>query len=241
VIAKPARAADARKPKILIPDASPLSLLGTVPGALDWIFVPKCEVWIPDIVADEILRDPGAGNDSRIEHRAEIAGWLTRNKYRIKRMKTRIGERYRTESNEYARACKVWELAGRPKGMQPKRPAWRDRGDESVWIAVRTANASIDTIASSTIALVDDGELRDAIEVKGRRLQAAAIDLMGTQTFIRWMAEDFAIEEAATAWETIAAARQNKVPPASGGQGVADPVYIRVAPPRRRPRSEPSR
>jgi len=241
VIAKPERADDARRPKILIPDASPLSLLGTVPGALDWIFVPKCEVWIPDIILDEILRDPGAGTDARIEHRAEIAGWLRRNKYRIKRLKTRIGERYRAQTREYASTCKLWELAGRPKGMQPKRPDWRGRGDESVWIAVRTANASIDTVVGSTLALVDDGEIRDAIEVKGRRQLAAAIDLMGTQTFIRWMAEDFGIKAAATAWETIAAARQNKVPPASGGRTVADPVYISVAPPRSRQRTKPPR
>jgi len=231
MIAPPEHAEDQRTPKILVSDATPLSLLGVVPGGLDWLFVPQCEVWIPDIIMDEVLRDPGVEKDARIEHRAEISRWLTRNKYRIKRLETRIGNRYRLETDEYERACKLWDLAGRPVEMKPTRPDWKDRGDESVWIAVRTANAAVTKIGSSVIALVDDGEVRDLIEAQGRRQQAAAIDLMGTQTFIRWMAEDFGIKAAATAWDMIASARQSKVPEMLADEDAVDPVYIRVTPP----------
>lgn len=222
----PERAEDRRTPKILVPDASPLSLLGTIPGGLDWLFVPNCEIWIPDVVVDEVLRDPGATKDSRVAHRAEIVGWYERNKFRIKRLETRIGRQYRAETEGYERALGLWEMAGRPAGFEPPAPGWRDRGDESVWIAVKTANDAIDAMGESVIALVDDEEIRAAIELRGRRRRPASIDLMGTRTFIRWMAEDFGVAAAETAWDTIARARKNRIPEHDD----ADPVYLRIEP-----------
>jgi hypothetical protein len=229
MIAEAERQADRRTPKILVPDASPLSLLGTIPGGLDWLFVPGCEIWIPDIVVDEVLRDPGPAKDGRLTHRAEIAGWYERNKYRIKRLETRAGRLYRAETENHARARALWEMAGKPEGLEPAHPDWRDRGDESVWIAVKTANDALDTMGESVIALVDDGEIRGAIELRGRRQRTVAIDLMGTQTFIRWMAEDFGVAAAETAWDTIALARRNRIPEIAEDE--ADPVYIRIEPP----------
>ncbi|MBV8474148.1 MAG: hypothetical protein JO234_12090 [Hyphomicrobiales bacterium] len=175
---------------------------------------------------DEVLREPGRDRDRRIAHRAEIERWISANRHRIKRLETRIGFRYAQEMRQYENALELWESAGRPAGREPERPEGSDRGDESVWVAVRTANAAVE-ISESVIALADDGEVRDAIQLRGRRQRRASIDLMGTQTFIRWMAEDFHIDAAATAWQTIAAARENKVPSANESDA-ADPIYIRT-------------
>jgi hypothetical protein len=231
---------DERHPKILVSDASPLSLLGTVPGALDWLFVPNCEVWLADIVMDEVLRDPGEERDRRIDHRAEIAEWISHNRHRIKRLRTLIGDRYAEEMRQYEQARTVWEMAGRPAGLEPRKPDWQDRGDEGVWVAVRMANAAVG-LGECVIALADDGEVRDAIVLRGRRQRQASINLMGTQTFIRWMAEDFGIEAAETAWQAIARAREDKVPHVRRDSSQTsedsddpedlepgDPVYIRV-------------
>jgi hypothetical protein len=160
----------------------------------------------------------------------DIADWIQRNRHRIKRLTTRIGTKYAEEMQQYDRARQVWEMAGRPAGFEPQKPGWRDRGDESVWVELRTANAAIDTLGECVIALADEGEVRDAIQVKGRRQSKAAINLMSTQTFITWMAQDFGIKAAETAWVTIEAARENKVPRSTNTDeiGPDDPVFIRV-------------
>jgi hypothetical protein len=212
-----------RRPKILVSDATPLSLLGTISGALDWLFVPGCEIWLPDIIIDEV----GEGHDQCIRHRAEIAGWIERNRDRIKRLTTRIGAKYRREMSQYEQASRLWEMAGRPVGLEPEKPDWRDRGDESVWIAVRLANSAIDTLGECIIVLADDGEIRDAIQVRGRRQPRASISLMGTQTFIAWLAQDFGVKAAESAWMTIEAAREKKVPD-QDEFGPDDPIFIRV-------------
>jgi hypothetical protein len=59
---------------------------------------------------------------------------------------------------QYERARQVWEMAGRPANLQPQKPGWRDRDDESVWVAVSMANSAIDTLGESVIALADNGE-----------------------------------------------------------------------------------
>jgi hypothetical protein len=226
MIRKPAPG-DERRPAILVSDTAPLSLLATIPGALDWLFAPGCQVWVPDIILDEALRDPGEGKDQRIEHRAEIADWLQKNRYRIKRLETRIGIRYAAEMRNYRNALALWERAGSPAELEPDPPEWRDRGDESVWFGVNIANEALAT-GECVIALADDSNVRAAIEARGRQRKKAAIDLMGTQTFIEWMAEDFAISEALDAWDTVARAREGKVPTYDGEGDPVEPVYIRV-------------
>lgn len=166
---------------------------------------------MPDIILDEALRDPGDGKDQRIEHRAEISEWLKKNRYRIKRLETRIGVRYAAEMRNYQTAMTLWERAGSPAELEPVQPEWRDRGDESVWVGVNIANEVLAT-GECVLALADDSNVRAAIEARGRQRKRAAIDLMGTQTFIEWMAEDFSIPEALNAWDAVARAREGQVP-----------------------------
>jgi hypothetical protein len=227
--AKPARG-DVRRPAILVSDAGPLSLLATIPGALDWLFVPGCEVWIPDIIRDEVIRDPGEGRDQRIEHRAELADWFQQNSYRIKKLTTRIGTQYGREMLGYERSMELWRRAGSPPELAPVRPDWKDRGDQSVWVGVNIANDALAT-GECVIALADDHNVRAAIEARGRQKKKASIDVMGTQVFIQWMVDDFGVEAALTAWETIKEAREGKVPAFDIGDqdGEAeDPVYVRI-------------
>ncbi len=216
---------DERKPGILVADTTPLSLLAEVTGGLDWLFVPGSRVWLPDIIMDEATRDPGDGRDRRMEHRTEIGGWIERNRWRIKRLPTRIGKRYAAEMAAYKRSAELWRLAGRPTGLEPQRPDWKDLGDMSVWHGVHLASAAVEA-GEAVIALADDGEVRDVITARGRRLRGAAIDLMGTQTFLEWLVEDFGVQGADTAWETITAARGGKVP--TYDKDDPDPVRIRT-------------
>jgi hypothetical protein len=231
LIRKPAPG-DERRPAILVSDAGPLSLLATVPGALDWLFVPGCEVWIHDIILDEVLRNPGEGKDQRVEHRAEVAGWVRRNRYRIKRLETRIGKRYAAEMRSHENAMELWRRAGSPPDLEPLRPEWKDRGDRSAWVGVNIANDALAT-GEAVLALADDHNVRAAIEAGGRQKKKASINLMGTQTFIQWMAGNFAVEAALTAWDAIETAREGKVPTFNHGSddqedGADDPIYIRV-------------
>jgi hypothetical protein len=205
--------------------------LATLPGALNWLFVPGCEVWIPDIILNEVLRNPGEGRDQRIGHRAEVAGWAQANRYRIKRLETRIGKRYDAEMQSYETSMDLWWRPGSPVGLEPLRPEWTDRGDESVWIGVNMADDALAT--GESVALTDDRNVRAAIEARGRQKKSASIDLMGTQTFIQWMARDFAVKDALTAWNAIQLAREGKVlafnPDIDEQVGEADdPVYIRL-------------
>jgi hypothetical protein len=111
----------------------------------------------------------------------------------------------------FENAMDLWRRAGSPAGLEPLRPDWKDRGDQSVWVGVNIANDALAT-GESVIALADDHVVRAAIEARGRQKKTASIDLMGTQTFIQWMAGDFAVEEALTAWDAIEMAREGKVP-----------------------------
>lgn len=217
---------DERRPGILVADATPLALLADVPGGLDWLFVPGARVWLTDIIVDEVTRDPGAGRDQRIEHRGEIADWIGRNRWRIKRLETRVGRRYAAEMAAWANAAALWRLAGRPTGMEPPRPDWSDLGDRSIWHGINAAQAAI-AVGEAVIVLADDGGVRAAVEAKVRQQQQVSIDLMGTQTFIQWLVEDFAVAGVDTAWQTIADARRGAVP-SYGRKGDADPVYFRI-------------
>src|ERR1700753_604675 len=99
-------AADARRSRILIPDTSPLSLLAMIGSdALDWLFVPKADVWIPDMVKEEATRVPDPGGHQRHGHRATLSEWFQRNENRIHIVETH-------EGLEYSKAMKAWDLAG---------------------------------------------------------------------------------------------------------------------------------
>ena len=109
-------------------------------------------------------------------------------------------------------AVELWRRAGRPAGMEPQRPDWSDLSDRSIWHGVNSAQAAF-AEGEAVIVLADDGDVRvAAVEAKARQQKKASIDLMGTQTFIEWLVEDFAVPRADTAWQTIAEARQGAVP-----------------------------
>jgi len=223
VIARP-DPSDARRPGILVADATPLSLLADIPEGLDWLFAPGARIWLTDIIMDEVRRNPGEGQDQRIEHRAEIADWIDRNQRRIRRVETRIGRRYAADMQAWESAMDVWRKAGLPPEKAPPRPDWSDLGDRSIWFGISSANAAI-AGGEAVIVLADDADVRAAVEAKGRQQKKVAIDLMGTQTFLEWLVEDFRVPGADTAWQTIYEARSGKVATFEDG---ADPVYIRV-------------
>jgi hypothetical protein len=200
---------DVRTPKFLIMDNTPLSLLGAI-EALNWLFEPGCEVWITDLVVEEATREPGEGRDQRRGTRSYIAGWIETNRHRLNVLATPEGERYH-------RDMEVWQLAGSPERL---RPTWKDRGEASLLQGVQTIKAALKH-GEAIVALVDDRDARDAIKAV-----RADINMMGTQTFIEWMSEDFGIAEAETAWTAILIATGNTADPGED----EDPVYIREAP-----------
>lgn len=200
---------DVRSPKFLIMDNTPLSLLGAI-ESLDWLFVPGCEVSITDLVLEEATREPGEGRDQRRGTRSDISGWIETNRHRLNVLATPEGERYH-------RDMELWELAGRREQL---RPTWKDRGEARRLQSVQTIKAALQR-DEAIVVLVDDRDARDAI-----RAVRADIDMMGTQTFIAWMSEDFGIAQAETAWASILMATGNTADPGED----EDPVYIRNVP-----------
>jgi hypothetical protein len=199
---------DTRRPRLLIPDNTPLSLLALLGGeALDWLFVPGAEVWVTDMVREEALRDPDPEDDQRGEHRAASRSWFERNRHRIHVQATDVG-------TEYHKAMQTWELAGRLPHLQP---SWKGRGEASI-LEVLDAAAKVLTMGEAVVAVVDDAKARMAL-----RLHKADIDLMGTESFLTWMADRFGIVRAETAWKAIRLAAQDKVPDALE----EGPVHIR--------------
>ncbi len=197
---------DERTPRLLIPDTTPLALLGAI-EALDWLFVPGCPVWVTDMVLEEATRDPGAGKDRRRYVRKLIAGWVQQNRHRIEVLITPEGEAYR-------RAVELWQLAGNPPALEPVRS---DLGERSVLSTIRSARAIL-ARNETVLALVDDRDARAAL-----RAIRSDIDLMGTRTFISWLAQDFGVAEAETAWPAIQIAFGSRADPGEED----DPVYIR--------------
>lgn len=188
-------------------DNTPLSLLGCI-EALDWLFVPGCELLVTDVVFEEATRDPGAGSGPRKSARRYIAGWFESNKSRISVVRTQEGERYEREHE-------LWRAAGMPPAL---RPAWRDRGEASLLEAVKTLKRVLET-GEEIIVLVDDRDARDAV-----RAIRADIMMLGTRTFVRWMAEDFSMPGADSAWQAILLATDTKADPGED----SDPVYVRT-------------
>ncbi|MFB9980161.1 hypothetical protein ACFSQQ_11175 [Mesorhizobium kowhaii] len=200
---------DIRRPRFLILDNTPLSLLGCI-EALDWLFMPGCPVTITDMVAAEATRDPGDDRDQRRTTRTYIDGWLDKNGDRITILATAEGERYRRE-------MLLWERAGKPDDL---RPSWSDRGERSLLSAVQDLKQAR-LLDEEIIVIVDDCNARDAI-----RAIRADLPMMGTRTFIRWMDEDFSVPGADTAWQAIRMATANT---ADEGED-EDPVFIRSGP-----------
>ena len=195
-----------RRARFLVMDTTPLSLLASI-GALDWLFVPGCAVHITDVVMEEATRDPGPDRDPRKESRAHILEWYSANRHRLSVMSTSEGERYRRE-------MELWRLAGMPADL---RPDWSDRGERSLLAVVKTLKSALEA-GEEIIVIVDDRDARDAISAV-----RADIMMIGTRTFIRWMAEDYHIAAAETAWHAIRIATGNRADPGPD----PDPVFIR--------------
>jgi hypothetical protein len=192
--------------RFLIMDSTPISLLACI-HALDWFFLPGCPVMITDMVAAEVVRDPGAEKDRRRAARAYIGTWMEANRHRLTILSTEEGSRYEREMH-------LWNLAGRPAGLKP---SWRDRGERSLLSAVQDLRQALEQ-GEEIIVIVDDRHARDAV-----RAVRADLTMMGTRTFIRWMEEDFHAPGADTAWHAIAIATAG-----SADEGDPhDPVTVR--------------
>ena len=197
---------DRRHPRFLIMDNTPLSLLAMI-EALDWFFEPGCDVIITDMVLAEATRDPGPGRDRRMASRTYVANWLSINRHRISVLPTPEGQRYDRE-------MALWQSAGMPENLKPD---WSDRGERSLLDAVKILKTAIGS-GEEIIVVADDRDARDAV-----RAIRADIMLIGTRTFIRWLAEDFHVPGAETAWQAIQIASGGKADP---GEDV-DPLSIR--------------
>lgn len=197
-----------RRSRILIPDNTPLSLLAMAgPEALDWLFVPGAEVWITDMVREEAVREPDQGGDRRELHRQDIAEWFARNAHRINIQTT-------DEFVEYEKAMKVWQMAGMPAELKP---SWVGRGEKSILQILEGVENSV-ADGEAVVAIVDDGKARAAIKA----LDHVDVDLMGTETYLHWMATRFQVKEAETAWIAIRIAADDKVPVERDD----DPVHV---------------
>jgi hypothetical protein len=200
---------DERVPRLLIPDNTPLSLLGWIGGeALDWLFVVGAEVWVTDMVKEEALRDPDPGDDPRSRHRADIAAWFERNADRIHVQPTGVGTAYRN-------AMELWELSGSPPN---KKPVWKNLGEQSILQVLDGVEAVVGE-GEAVVTIVDDRKARAAIQL----VEHLDIDLMGTRSFLAWIERRFGVEQAASAWMTITMAAGGSVPkdPQEG------PIYVR--------------
>lgn len=199
----------ARRSRILIPDTTPLSLLALIGrDALDWLFVPKADVWISDMVKEEAIRDPDPGGDQRLQQRTVLKQWFAHNANRIHIRATREGE-------EYAKAMQNWQLAGAKPELKP---AWKGRGERSV-LQVLEVVESVLADGEAAVVLVDDNKARIAIQLENE----FDIDLMSTESFIAWMRDRFKMPNAENAWAAIRIAAGGNVPDTRDD----DPVLVR--------------
>ena len=198
-----------RRPRILIPDNTPLSLLAMIgPKALDWLFAPGAEVWVTDMVREEALRDPDEDDDQRLRHRGDIAQWFARNAGRIHIQPTGEGE-------EYRKAMEAWRrVPGRPLDLKP---VWKGRGERSVFQVIDSVDALV-AEGDAVVVIIDDRRARAAI----RTLENANIDVISTESYLDWIAKRFNVKEAETAWRMIIIATNDKAPPAPS----EDPEHI---------------
>ncbi len=198
---------EAKRPRLLIIDNGPISVPSEFDGALDWLFKPGCDLWMTDMVLIEARRAPRPGGRLRRSARANFENWFRRNTYRIRVVDTQVGRCFSIQLT-------LWDMAGRPEGMEPDTA---DLGEASILSQLKTLQAMISE-GETVIVLMDDRAGRAAV-----RAMPLNIDLMGTQTFIAWMAEDFGVREAETAWAALEMILGEEVDPGESD----DPVYIR--------------
>jgi hypothetical protein len=198
---------EARKPKLLIVDSSPLSVLSHLDDALDWLFKPGCEVWITDMVLIEARRPSPAGAGPRKGAKTNFEAWFRSNKHRIKIVTTDTGR-------DYSRSQRLWELAGRPDDLKPETS---NLGEASILAKLKAIRAAIGE-GETVIVIMDDRDGRAAVKAL-----PMDVDLMGVQTFIAWIAEGFGVKEAATAWLTLVAILGDEL---DHGEET-DPVFVR--------------
>jgi len=205
MIAKPEHGQE-KKPKLLIADNGPISVLSEI-DALDWLFKPGCDVWMTDMVLIEARRAPKPGARERKAARACFERWFQRNRRQIKVVETTTGQ-------EFERNMKLWEMAGRPEGLEPSTANLGEASMLSKLEAIRETVAEDQAV----IVLMDDRNGRAVAKTLSLN-----IDLMGTQTFIAWMADDFKVKEAGNAWVTLQAILGKELD--HGEED--DPVYVR--------------
>ena len=201
-----------RIPRLLIPDTTPLSLLAMLgEPALDWVFVLQAEVWGTDMVRAELVREPDASDDPRRAQRGVLRTWFDANVHRIKIKSTQEGE-------DYEREMRNWLRGGR---VPADKPSWRHRGERSM-AEVLPAALDLTTAGHAVVILIDDRAGR-ALLVAAAQIATLDADIMGTETFISLLREDFNIAETRTAWQAIQIASHGTMPVAT----MLDPVYVR--------------
>ncbi|MBB3966804.1 hypothetical protein [Rhizobium metallidurans] len=205
----------ARAPRLLIPDTSPLSLLSMAGrDALDYLFVPRIEVWITDMVAIEATRDPDPDDDPRTEQRKLLAAWFGDNRHRVKVMETAVGR-------EYEKAMTNWRMGG---GTPDLKPSWTGRGDYSLLDVLAAAETVVED-SETVVLLVDDRRARAAL----RQTENLNLDILSTRSFIAMLETEFGVENATDIWTIIEIAAgvneqgKSKVPDPLP----EDPLYVR--------------
>lgn len=200
------------RPRLLIPDNTPLSLLSMMgKDALDWLFELGADVWVTDMVREEALRDPDPGADQRSGQRAALRDWFSDNANRILIQPTAQGADYRREMRN-------WVGAGR---VPDDKPTWRGRGEASIAEVVPLAAALVG--AGETLVLLVDDRAARAVFVAAVQTNLLDADIMGTQTFLAMLERDLHIIEAGTAWQTVRIAADGDIPVPYA----PDPIFVR--------------
>jgi hypothetical protein len=194
--------------KLLIMDNGPISTLSNIDGALDWFFVPGCEVLITDMVLVEARKTPRPGASPRKAARASFEDWLSRNKHRITVVKTDVGA-------DYENSLALWKAAGSPDSRAPRA---NDLGEASILNKLRVIR-KLQGEGDSVIVVMDDRDGRSVVQALRMN-----VDLMGTRVFVELIAKDFHIKEAETCWFTLKAILGKELD--DGDED--DPVYVRV-------------
>jgi hypothetical protein len=203
------------KPVLLIPDATPLSLLAMAgTDALDYLFVPGVDVWITDMVQIEVTRDPDPGDDPRTSQRKALKEWFERNS-------NRIGIQVTNEGVDYKVAMANWLDAG---ANPDRKPRWKGLGEDSI----RSKLQSVDEFRGKNekvVILVDDRNARTAFSLMENR----NFDLLATRSFLYEIETVFGVTNATDFWPTIkmAAGKNEHGKDKAPEPPPADPLKIR--------------
>jgi hypothetical protein len=177
------------RPVLLIPDATPLSLLSLAgPDALDYLFVPGVDVWITDMVEIEVTRDPDPGGDPRTAQRNELKQWFERNSNRIWIQVT-------DEGTDYKVAMANWRDAGE---VPDRKPRWKGLGEKSILNKLNTVD-EFRANNEKVVILVDNRNARTALSLMENR----NFDLLATRSFLYEIETVFGIENATGIWPII--------------------------------------